>query len=158
MLPPMTRDDYRYGGARALVELHAEELTAFVEAWRTASTAGVTLPPSADPNCADLPALLHHVLRAARSYMTWMCECLGYPDPGIDPVPGDVAHDPRAYLRHLLAGWDGPLVPLDTRTAETAVFRSRWGVDYCIDAMLEHAVMHPLRHRRQLERAAAKRS
>ena len=28
---------------------------------------------------------------------------------------------------------------------------SRWKVTYCIDGMLEHAVMHPIRHRVQLE-------
>jgi hypothetical protein len=30
------------------------------------------------------------------------------------------------------------------------VYSSRWGVNYCVDAMLEHAVMHPERHRFQL--------
>ena len=30
-------------------------------------------------------------------------------------------------------------------------YASAWGVDYCIDAMLEHAVMHPLRHTAQLK-------
>jgi len=29
--------------------------------------------------------------------------------------------------------------------------RSRWGVSYSVDAMLEHAVMHPMRHAFQIE-------
>ena len=29
-------------------------------------------------------------------------------------------------------------------------YTSRWKVEYCIDAMLEHAVMHPIRHEFQL--------
>jgi hypothetical protein len=30
--------------------------------------------------------------------------------------------------------------------------RSRWGEDYSIEQMLEHAIVHPMRHRIQLER------
>lgn len=29
---------------------------------------------------------------------------------------------------------------------------SRWGEDYTIEQMLEHAIVHPMRHRIQLER------
>ena len=33
---------------------------------------------------------------------------------------------------------------------ETPEYPSRWQTRYCIDAMLEHAVMHPIRHAFQL--------
>ena len=29
-------------------------------------------------------------------------------------------------------------------------YKSTWNVDYCIDAMLEHSIIHPIRHRFQL--------
>jgi hypothetical protein len=32
-----------------------------------------------------------------------------------------------------------------------ATFKTRWGEDMSCEGMLEHAVMHPLRHRFQLE-------
>ncbi len=146
---------YAYGGARALVQLHDRHLRSFVAVWKQAFEEGVPLPPTDDPTCQSLEAMLRHVLGAARSYMTWMCERLGLDDPGIDRVPEDVAQDPDAYLGHVLARWDGPLRSLDAETAEKGVYPSRWGTEYCIDAMLEHAVMHPLRHEFQLERARA---
>ena len=34
---------------------------------------------------------------------------------------------------------------------ETPEYPSRWQTRYCIDSMLEHAVMHPIRHAFQLE-------
>jgi hypothetical protein len=37
-----------------------------------------------------------------------------------------------------------------------SLFPSRWNVHYCIDAMLEHAVMHPIRHTFQLQELLAK--
>jgi hypothetical protein len=33
---------------------------------------------------------------------------------------------------------------------DKGIYPSRWGTEYCIDAMLEHAVMHPIRHEFQL--------
>jgi len=34
---------------------------------------------------------------------------------------------------------------------ETPEYPSQWQTRYCIDSMLEHAVMHPIRHAFQLE-------
>ncbi len=149
-------NDYVYGGTRALVELHDRHLRGFVAAWKDAAAQGVALPSTDDPTCASLDALLHHVLRAARGYMVWMCGHLGFDDPRIREVPDDVTASLDEYVEHLLERWDGPLVALDEKTADRAVFDSSWGVPYCIDAMLEHAVMHPIRHTYQLARAAAR--
>jgi hypothetical protein len=150
---PIDERSYVYGGARALVQLHERHLRAFVDAWEHAVEAGTTLPPTQDPTCETLEAMLRHVLGAARRYMLWICANLGLPDPGIDPIPEDIERGARAYLEHVLAGWDGPLCSLDQRTLDQRTFESSWGVPYCIDAMLEHAVMHPIRHTLQLERA-----
>ena len=35
------------------------------------------------------------------------------------------------------------------------LFRTRWGEFFSVETMLEHAVVHPMRHRIQLERALA---
>lgn len=148
-----TFEGYAYGGTRALVQLHDRHLRSFVRAWRSAVAEEVALPPTEDPTCQSLPAMLHHVLRAARGYVTWICEKLQLPDPGIRDVPEDPVPGLDAYVGHLLARWDGPLRALDQQTLDEREFRSRWGATYCIDAMLEHAVMHPLRHEFQLERA-----
>jgi len=136
------------------VALHERELRSFAEVWQDARQQGVTLPATDDPDCASLDALLHHVLRAARGYLLWCCRVLGLPDPGVDPVPEDVARRLAAYVDHLLETWDGPLKNVDGKTGELEVYPSPWGPGYCVDAMLEHAVMHPLRHANQLLRAA----
>ncbi len=151
---PINEQAYAYGGARALVELHDEHLRHFVHTWTHAVAAGTQLPGSADPDVTSLTAMLRHVLGAARGYMVWICKNLELPAPSIDPVPDDVEDRLGAYVDHLLAGWDGPLHGLDEKTADRATFDSSWGVTYCIDAMLEHAVMHPIRHTLQLTRAA----
>src|SRR5208337_240641 len=79
--------NYRYRGARALVLLHGQALQGLLPVWRRAKAAQVRLPSTQDPNYASLESLLQHALRAAGGYMTWLCEKLGLPDPGIDPAP-----------------------------------------------------------------------
>jgi uncharacterized damage-inducible protein DinB len=146
------RPTFRYGGARALVALHEEQLRAFLATWRRAQAAQVTLPETADAAYASREHVLHHVLRAARSYMVWICENLELSDPGIAPPPelADVEAHADAYVEHLITRWRPPLTDVaPQRFGE--VYPSRWGTPTSIDAMLEHAVMHPLRHRHQLE-------
>lgn len=152
-----TLQSYRYPGARALVILHERELRKFVKIWRRAKAASVKLPASNDADYRSLEHLLHHILRAARGYMIWTCEQLALPDPGIGdaPPPEHVTAQAEQYLEHLLERWRTPLTGVEEQRFHEPVFKSRWGVDYCIDAMLEHAVMHPVRHTFQLEQLLA---
>jgi len=151
--------DYEYRGARALVLLHEKHLREFVSVWRRAHAAGIALPETKDPSYASLETLLHHVLRAARGYMTWICESLALDDPKIgDPPPLErIAGEAGACLEHVLERWRTPLAAVPEERFEDKAYPSRWGVPFCIDAMLEHAVMHPIRHAFQLENLLAAR-
>ncbi|HEV3057127.1 MAG TPA: hypothetical protein VGY48_02715 [Vicinamibacterales bacterium] len=150
---------YRSRAARALVLLHEEQLRRFVQTWRGAKAAEVALPPTADPSYASLDALGHHVLYAARGYMVWICEMLKLPDPGIRPAPDPavVSDEAESYMEHLLERWRAPLQDVSDKQLDTPEYRSRWQTLYSIDAMLEHAVMHPIRHTFQLEELMTKR-
>jgi hypothetical protein len=143
---------YRSRAARALVLLHERELRQFLPVWHRAAAAGTRLPATDDPEYASLETLLHHVLRASRGYMTWTCERLGLPDPGIEPVPGPevVAREADRYLEHLLERWRIPLQELEPVRLDEE-HATRWGATLSIDSMLEHAVLHPVRHRFHLE-------
>lgn len=144
--------DYRYRGARALVLLHEQSLQDFVAVWRKAKAAAVELPPSPEPAYASLDALLWHVLYCARSYMVWICGHLELPDPEIRAAPeANLAEaEVDRYLEHLFERWRLPLAGVEERRFHRPEHTSKWGVLYCVDAMLEHAVMHPIRHRFQL--------
>lgn len=151
-MPAADLTGYRYRGARALVLLHDRGMREFPPAWRQAVEAGIKLPVTADPDYASLPALLFHVLRASRGYLTWLCEKLGLPDPRVDDPPGldRVGRDVDLYLSHLLERWRGPLADVEEKRFSEN-YTSRWGENMSCEAMLEHAVVHPLRHRFQLE-------
>ena len=144
---------YRSRAVRALVLLHEEHLRRFIHTWRRALAASVSLAPSDDPAYASLGALGQHVLGAAGGYMVWMCEVLKLPDPGIRPAPDAAAivRDAEEYMEHVLERWRAPLCDVSSELLETPEYPSRWQTRYCIDAMLEHAVMHPIRHAFQLD-------
>jgi hypothetical protein len=145
-------NDFQWRGARALVILHEQHLREFLRSWREFKSSGLPLPKTEDPAYASHEELLRHVLRAARGYMTWMCEKLELPDPGIEATPDadEIVGRADGHLEHVLERWRTPLVGL-TEEQSGAEFKARWGGTYCIDAMLEHAVMHPIRHGFQLK-------
>lgn len=151
-MPTHDLQDYRYRGARALVLLHEKEMRALLPVWKRAKAAAVRLPATGDSDYASLDSLLHHALRAARGYMTWLCEKLGLPDPGIEPPPeaARVEREAEQYVEHLLARWRTPLAEVE-EARFGATHKTRWGEDMSCEGMLEHAVMHPIRHRFQLE-------
>ena len=142
---------YVYGGARALVALHQQHLREFLSVWRLAQQAGVSLPEGGGDAYRSLEALLLHVLSAARAYLVWLCRNLQLGDPGLrrPPAIDDVAGRADEYVEHLVERYATPLrdVAADRFTDETYRF-SR--AQTTAEGLLEHAVMHPIRHSFQL--------
>lgn len=144
---------YKYNGAKALVILHEIHLRSFYKTWQEAKKVGVELPETDDPYYKSLETLLYHLLRSARGYMVWICKQLNLPDPQIDeaPLPEIVVEKAESYLDYLMEKWNYPLKDVPQEKFEDKVYKSNWDVDYSIEAMLEHAVMHPIRHEFQLK-------
>lgn len=144
--------NYESRGARALVILHEQRLRGCLEVWRQAKAANVKLPETADENYQSLEMLLKHILRSARGYMVSMCKNLELPDPEIKPVPevNTIEAEADGYLEHVLERWRLPLASVTDEKLEPAPETYTPGMPYWIDAMLEHAVMHPIRHEFQL--------
>jgi hypothetical protein len=144
---------YNYRGARAMVLLHERYMQEFLDVWRRAKAAKLKLPHTNDPDYHSLDTLLVHVLRSSRNYMIWMCEKLQLPDPKIElpPEPELVEVEAGRFLIHLLLRWSAPLAQVDEQHMSRPSYKSNWGMDYSIDSMLEHAVLHPVRHTFQLE-------
>ena len=145
---------YVYAGAKAMVELHHIEMERFLEVWKRANEAGLPLPKTEDKDYASLEALLRHVLGAARFYVTWSCKNLDLPDPGFEPLPEEGA-GVDAYqvcMARILERWGLPFQEIPEETFYKQSYKTGWGTDHNIETMLEHAVVHPMRHRHQLSR------
>lgn len=144
--------DYKSRGARALVLLHEHHMRRCVKVWKQAKAANIKLPETDDENYRSLETLLEHILRSAGRYMVSICKNLELPDPDIEPVPdiSTIEAEADRYLEHVLDRWRLPLVHVPDEELEPAPETYFPGMPYWIDAMLEHAVMHPIRHTFQL--------
>jgi uncharacterized damage-inducible protein DinB len=153
--------DFQSRAVRSLVELHEREIREFLEVWQRFVAADLAMPEAhGDANYESRERLAGHVLMAARGYLTRIGEWVERPVTDVDGSqdPKEVAaRAPRfaddvlsAYRRHLAAVTDQELDP--------QVHRTRWGELMSVENLLEHAVVHPMRHRVQLERILAGKS
>jgi uncharacterized damage-inducible protein DinB len=142
---------HEFKGAASLIDLHYKYMKKFLVTWREAKSKNIALPETSDPYYESLDSLLFHVLNSSRGYINWICRNLKLPDPEIKAVPPveNIQLLADEYLEYLLEKWKHPLKDVPELLFDQ-VFRSNWEVDYSIEAMLEHAVMHPVRHEYQL--------
>ncbi|NNF06064.1 MAG: hypothetical protein HKN21_04835 [Candidatus Eisenbacteria bacterium] len=150
---------YVYAGAKAMVELHQIEMEQFLEVWKQAQDSNLALPKTEDKDYASLEALLRHVLGAARFYVIWSCKNLELPDPGFDELPeeGSSFEDYRSSLAQILDRWGLPFKEVPEEAYYKQTYKTGWGTDHTIETMLEHAVVHPMRHRHQLSKLMERR-
>ena len=150
---PEEPSDYKSRGARALVLLHEKHLRQCLEIWKQAKAANIKLPRTNDENYQALETLLRHILDAAGDYMVGICIDSELPDPEIKPAPSvDVIEtEAESCLGHILARWRLSLADVADDKLEPPPKLYTLGMHYWIDAMLEHAVMHTVRHEFQLK-------
>ena len=151
---------FKSNAVRSCVELHEIELNRFYETWEKFRAFGGQLPETSDPNYQSIDHLGGHVFRAARNYLTWIGDCVKRPvtDVDLDTDHVSIAHKGRAFVDAVLVAWRRHLALLEDAELAPEVYKSRWGQDYNVEQMLEHAVVHPMRHRIQLERLMAQAS
>ncbi len=150
--------EFRSRAVRSLVELHERELLAFVETWRRFVASGKPMPEAnGDRDYESHGHLMAHVQGAARSYLLWVWEVLERPIDGLPLVRDHTVIVPRleAFMSETLDGWRRHLAPLESEQLAPRQYLSRWGEPHTIEQLLEHAVVHPMRHRIQLERILA---
>ena len=149
---------FRSRGVRSLVELHERELQEFVATWRRFVASGKPMPEArGDAHYESRDQLVAHVQAAACSYLLWIWEVLERPIEGLPLIRDAGVIVPRldGFIAETLDGWRRHLAPLEDDQLSPRQYLSRWGEPHTIEQMLEHAVVHPMRHRIQLERILA---
>jgi uncharacterized damage-inducible protein DinB len=111
--------------------------------------------PSPDPDCVSIQALCIHVVRASHGYANLILRTCD------QPVPEIAAPEIRnpAALRPLLAAAMRrteavlhEIAKLPPEQQAALVIKPRSGLPLEVDLLVEHAIVHLLRHRRQIER------
>lgn len=150
--------EFKSRAVRSLVELHEVELRKFLEAWKRFAAANAPMPEArGDKSYESREHLLGHGLMAARNYLTRIGEWLGRPVTDVDATQDAraIAAHADAFAEDILAAYRRHLALVMPEELEQQVHRTRWGELMSVEMLLEHAVVHPMRHRIQLERILA---
>lgn len=114
--------------------------------------------PSDDPDTRSIAAVCAHTVASAYGYGNYIRQARGVPasspqrpEPREIASAGGVRSRLEAALRYTEASIGG-LYDADAAVIESLRFQVRWGPTYDPEMILEHAIVHLLRHRRQIER------
>jgi hypothetical protein len=114
--------------------------------------------PSDNPNTVSPRAICLHVIGASHRYAHYIRKARGLDFVEryeADPAQLRVPHEVRNLLTEGILLTEQTVEPLLNATEQeiqALSFAVRWGPRYDPEMILEHAVCHLLRHRRQLER------
>jgi uncharacterized damage-inducible protein DinB len=153
----LLRETYRKGAIGALMDEYeraAEELVRLVERIPEESFVRVVDSATKDEDCRSAQTIMSHVVRAAYGYADYIREQFSI--ASTRPQPTLLSHQESleqfdAALRYTVETLDGRWEMTDEEITAT-VIKARWGATYDMEGLLEHAIVHILRHRRQLEK------
>jgi len=134
-----------------------------------------------DDDCRSIQTIITHVVRAGYGYADYIRTAFGIPSTSLDKLRDkSLGTSPSARPKESLPGQGVPgqgvpvlhreaLEKIDGFLAYTAqtlegkwemmdeeiqavAMKVRWGPNYDLEQLMEHAIVHILRHRRQVER------
>jgi uncharacterized damage-inducible protein DinB len=148
---------YRRGAVGALMDEYeraASELRRVVEHMSEDDFLRILDQETADDNCRSVQTIMAHVVNAGYGYADNLRTSLGV--PSTRPLKRLHSHQESvgalaSMLTYTEQTLDGKWEMTDDEI-ERRVMPTPWGVTYNVEQMLEHAIVHILRHRRQVKR------
>lgn len=129
---------------RTLDDVTPHELTAIVDS------------ETQDSRCRSIQTILSHVVLAGYWYVLEVRKAIGESIAPLDPIAFDSVEEYKDELAKMFMFneklfIDYPDLKVEERDPEKQVL-VKWGQRYDVEQLFEHAIVHILRHRRQIER------
>lgn len=153
----MTKAAYRRGAVGALMDEYeraVRELVRVLEPVSESDYKRVRDTGTQDDDCRSIQMIMTHVIRAGFGYAgmmrdVWEIERASRSGEAVER--GEVTIELSAMLEYMSETlgerWD-----LSAEEACSMKMQSRWGPVFDFEQLFEHAIVHILRHRRQIER------
>ena len=148
---------YRQGAVGAMMDEYERaiaELLRILEGISDEEFERIRDTKTQDENCRSIQTILTHVVSAGYGYAGMLRDAWGAArgDPKREPFArADASARIRKMLDYTSATLEGKW-NLTEAEMEAVQMRSRWGPMYDFEQIFEHAIVHVLRHRRQIER------
>ncbi len=150
---------YRKGGIGALMDEYeraANELKSLITKVNESDFLKIADTVTKDTDCQSVQTIVSHVLNSGYSYADYIRKYFSIPKKSperrlISQQDFPIEFDKMlAYTSETLDGkWEYP-----NEEIQKIKIVVRWGPEYDIEQLLEHAIVHILRHRRQIEKFA----
>ena len=156
MMP--VKKKYRPGPLGALVDEY-ERAAADLERVLASATdeqyQRIVDPDTADEHCRSIQSIMRHVVRAGYGYVNSI-RAQHFHMADTAPEPADLGRQAaiqalRKVVEYTEETFEGRWHMTDQEVCDTMV-TTRWGVTTTMEFLMEHAVVHILRHRRQIEK------
>lgn len=113
-------------------------------------------PDTDDSDCRSIQTILNHVIGAGYGYVKSIRNWLGEDNKWQKQTSLETVQAYQTELKNMFAYneqffIDYPNIEIEEYNAEKKILVS-WGQLYDIEQLFEHAILHVLRHRRQIER------
>jgi uncharacterized damage-inducible protein DinB len=148
---------YRSGAAGALMDEYERAVGEFSELIGTVSDAefeAIRDRQTQDEDCRSIQTIVNHVVRAGYGYADYIRAALSIHSNRTEVAltsPADSVKQLALMIDYTVATLEGRWQMPEDQMSAVAI-ESRWGTRYDLEQMLEHAIVHVLRHRRQIER------
>lgn len=151
------RETYRRGPIGALMDEYeraASELRSLIERIPEDDFVRVVDAQTNDDACRSVQTIMSHVVKAGYGYADYIREqfSIASTRPRHDLLSRQESLEQLdAALHYTVQTLEGRWEMSDEERSAT-VIKSRWGAVYDVEGLLEHAIVHLLRHRRQIEK------
>jgi uncharacterized damage-inducible protein DinB len=151
------RESYRNGAIGALMDEYeraAWELKGLIERIPEDDFVRIVDSETEDEDCRSVQTIMSHVVRAEYGYADYIREQLSIPSSRPQPrllTRQESLEQLEAALRYTAETLEGRW-EMSAEEISGIVIKSRWGAVYDAEGLLEHAIVHLLRHRRQIEK------
>ena len=148
---------YRKGPIGALMDEYeraAIDLKRLVEQISEDDFVRVIDSQTKDDNCRSVQTIMSHVVSAGYSYADYIRELFSI--PSTRPARKILSHQESLENLEVMLGYTADTLEgrweMNDEEIMVTLINSGWGVRYDLEQLLEHAIVHILRHRRQIEK------
>jgi hypothetical protein len=149
---------YRQGAIGALLDIYEQAISTFkntIEDIPDNSLTIITDPHTADENCRSIQSILSHVVSSGFGYATSIHNLKGHNTKRPDKIFHLTIKEYLNDLTNVFMYTENIFKEIKDDELEQSdnslKIKTTWGQFYDIEQMTEHAIVHILRHKRQIE-------
>ncbi len=148
---------YRKGGVGAMMDEYeraAGELKLLLQQTSEENFNRIVDTETKDLDCRSIQTIIGHVVGAGYGYADYIRTAFSIPSARPESVPvlhREAVEKIDAFLAYTAQTLEGKWEMTDEEIMGVSM-KVRWGPTYDLEQLLEHAIVHILRHRRQVER------